>query len=162
MKQLPPGTMAISRPVQVHVPTSFSSKPAVQGPFLIQPAPAEIDGVTDGEATDLAYVSTGGSFTDDEEDDIVSVRERLGILLVAYQDGRVDVCLDVEKVEARWEGDRVSELQIHNSLLCLCDIVESEGITSLSFPLRNHRPECGKYTEICINGGWGSSAAYSR
>lgn len=74
---------------------------------MIQPAPAELDGVADGEATDIAYISTGGSFTDDEEEEM-SVRERLGILLVAYQDGRVDVCLDVEKVEARWEGDRVS------------------------------------------------------
>jgi nucleoporin NUP82 len=34
--------------------------------------------------------------------------ERLGAVLIAYQDGRVDVCLDVEKVEARWNIKQVS------------------------------------------------------
>jgi nucleoporin NUP82 len=27
--------------------------------------------------------------------------------MVAYQDGKVDVCLDVDKVEARWENQQV-------------------------------------------------------
>jgi nucleoporin NUP82 len=30
-------------------------------------------------------------------------------VLIAYQDGRVDVCLDVEKVEARWETKAVCD-----------------------------------------------------
>ena len=105
MKQLPPGVPSITRSVQVQAPSSLTGKPAVQGPFLMQPAPVELDGVSDGEATDLMYIVRGSSFTEDENDDM---RERLGILLLVYQDGRVDVCLDVEKVEARWESDRVS------------------------------------------------------
>jgi nucleoporin NUP82 len=29
------------------------------------------------------------------------------VILVAFQDGKVDLCLDVEKVEARWELKQV-------------------------------------------------------
>lgn len=29
--------------------------------------------------------------------------EKLGVVAIVYQDGRVDLCLDTEKVEARWD-----------------------------------------------------------
>ena len=43
---------------------------------------------------------------EDEECDCET--EKLGIVMIAYQDGKVDVCLDVDKVEARWEKKTVS------------------------------------------------------
>ena len=38
--------------------------------------------------------------------------EKLGIVMIAYQDGKVDVCLDVDKVEARWEKKTVSSVPV--------------------------------------------------
>ena len=47
------------------------------------------------------------AFADDGEEDHEGETERLGIIVVTYQDGRADVYLDVEKVEARWESKQV-------------------------------------------------------
>ncbi|TCD66933.1 hypothetical protein EIP91_000711 [Steccherinum ochraceum] len=101
LKQLPPGTAfpATSRPVSVRPPSTIKAKPIRQGPFLLQPAPRILDDSEGGDATDILYMAFGGEGDEDEESDT----ERLGVLLVAFQDGKVDVCLDVEKVEAKWE-----------------------------------------------------------
>ncbi|KAI0729377.1 hypothetical protein C8Q72DRAFT_778331 [Fomitopsis betulina] len=100
LKQLPPGTVypAISRPVSMHPPRSIKSPPVRQGPFLLQPSPRTIDGSDGGDATDIAYVAFGS----DVEEGVEGETERLGLVLSVFQDGRVDVYLDVEKVEARW------------------------------------------------------------
>ena len=50
---------------------------------------------------------SGGGGESDEEDD-EGETERLGVVLVTYRDGKVDICLDVEKVEAKWEHRHVS------------------------------------------------------
>jgi hypothetical protein len=63
-----------------------------------------LEGVECGDATDIVYLAFGA---DDEESE--GETERLGVILVAYQDGRVDVCLDVDKAEARWETKSVSD-----------------------------------------------------
>jgi hypothetical protein len=55
----------------------------------------------------------------DDDDDDAGETERLGIVVVTYQDGKVDVCLDVEKVEARWESKQVCE-RICLQHCCLC------------------------------------------
>ena len=47
------------------------------------------------------------AFADDGEEDNEGETERLGIVVVTYQDGKADVYLDVEKVEARWESKQV-------------------------------------------------------
>lgn len=57
-----------------------------------------------GDATDLVYLAFGG---DEEDGEGEGETERLGVVMVVYQDGKVDVCLDVEKVEARWETKAV-------------------------------------------------------
>ena len=97
----------MSRFVSIHSPKSFPGKPSRQGPFLLQPAPPDLEGSPGGDATDIAYLTLGSAFTDtdDGEDTEASSlsSERLGVLLVAYQDGRVDVYLDLEKVEAKWD-----------------------------------------------------------
>jgi nucleoporin NUP82 len=57
-----------------------------------------LEGAECGDATDIVYLAFGA---DDDEGE--GETERLGVVLMAYQDGRVDVCLDVEKLEAKWE-----------------------------------------------------------
>lgn len=101
LKQLPPGTAfpSRSRTVLMHPPTTLRTQPVRQGPFLLQPAPLTLNHSEGGDATDIVYLAFG---TDNDEND-EGETERLGVVLLAYQDGKVDVFLDVEKVEARWE-----------------------------------------------------------
>ncbi|KAG1820314.1 uncharacterized protein BJ212DRAFT_1339285 [Suillus subaureus] len=102
LKQLPPGTVypAISRSFSMHPPMTIKSQPMRQGPFLLQPSPRSLEDSEGGDATDIAYLA----FIRDDDDEDTGETERLGIVIVSYQDGKVDVCLDVEKVEARWES----------------------------------------------------------
>lgn len=107
----------------MHPPTNVQHKVARQGPFLMQPEPRMLEGGEGGDATDIVYLSFGA---DEDEDDgglgVDGATERMGVVLVAYQDGRVDVCLDVEKTEAGWEtklvcvdfGDIFLALSNHN------------------------------------------------
>ena len=106
MKQLPPGVPlpTQSQTVSIHPPTTIRHKPLRQGPFLLQPSPLIIEGSEGGDATDIIYSVLGNG--EDEEYD--GGTEKLGIVMIAYQDGKVDVCLDVDKVEARWEKKTVS------------------------------------------------------
>ncbi|KAG6833726.1 hypothetical protein H0H87_001158 [Tephrocybe sp. NHM501043] len=103
IKQLPPGTVfpSVSRSVLIHPPTTIKSPAARQGPFLLQPSPRILEGSDGGDATDIVYLSFDTD--DDEEGGDGSETEHLGVVVIAFQDGKVDVCLDVEKVEARWE-----------------------------------------------------------
>jgi nucleoporin NUP82 len=119
LKQLPLGTVypAISRSFPMHPPTTIKSQPMRQGPFLLQPSPRSLEGSEGGDATDIMYLA----FVRDDDDDDADAgeTERLGIVIVTYQDGKVDVCLDVEKVEARWESKQVCE-QICLQRSCSC------------------------------------------
>jgi nucleoporin NUP82 len=87
----------------MHPPTTMKLKPLRQGPFLLQPSPRTLDGSEGGDATDITYLSFGEAHDEDSENET----ERLGVIVVVFQDGKVDVCLDVEKVEARWENKQV-------------------------------------------------------
>ncbi|KAJ3808781.1 hypothetical protein F5876DRAFT_45305 [Lentinula aff. lateritia] len=105
LKQLPPGTVfpAPSRSILIHPPTIIKAPPARQGPFLLQPSPRMLDESEGGDATDIVYLSysqTEETVSDAED----GVAENLDIVLITYQDGKIDVCLDVEKVEARWQS----------------------------------------------------------
>ncbi|KAJ6516069.1 hypothetical protein C8R45DRAFT_855821 [Mycena sanguinolenta] len=103
IKQLPPGTVfpASSRSVPMHPPTTIKARPTRQGPFLLQPAPRILADSDGGDATDLMYLAFGDE--DVEDDSEGGETEHLGVVVVSHQDGRIDVCLDVEKVEARWD-----------------------------------------------------------
>lgn len=105
IKQLPPGTAfpAVSRSVSMHPPITIKNQPLRQGPFLLQPSPRSLEGSEGGDATDITYITFAG----DSEDEYEGGIERLGIIVMTYQDGKADVCLDVEKVEARWESKQV-------------------------------------------------------
>lgn len=110
IKQLPPGTVfpAVSRPVPMHPPHTIKSQPLRQGPFLLKPSPRIIDGSDGGDATDITYLA----YISNDDDENGNQTERLGIVMVSYQDGKVDVCLDVEKVEARWESKQEAHQEL--------------------------------------------------
>jgi len=105
IKQLPPGTVfpAVSRSVLMHPPHTIKAPPARQGPFLLQPSPRVLEGSEGGDATDITYLAFGSDDGEDGEGET----EHLGVVMIAFQDGKVDVCFDVEKVEARWENKQV-------------------------------------------------------
>ncbi|PPQ77332.1 hypothetical protein CVT25_010914 [Psilocybe cyanescens] len=105
VKQLPAGTVfpASPIPVLVHPPSTIKPRPLRQGPFLLQPSPRMIEGSEGGDATDITYLAFGTGPDRDHSEDDGNDTEHLGVLLVSYQDGKVDLFLDVEKVEARWD-----------------------------------------------------------
>ena len=83
-----------------------------QGPFLLQPSPRILEGGDAGDATDIVYLTFGGK-DDDPDGELEGTRQGLGVVLIAYQDGKVDVCLDVQKIEAAWETRSVCHQLIH-------------------------------------------------
>ena len=127
VKQLPSGTPlpTQSQTVPIHPPTTIKHKPLRQGPFLLQPSPLLVEGSEGGDATDIIYTVLGGG--DDEDGEA----EKLGIVMIAYKDGKVDVCLDVDKVEARWEKKTVS-----------CISYPCHSSPALSIPHRTPRMIC--------------------
>ena len=109
---------ATSRSILIHPPTTMRSSPLRQGPFLLQPSPCVIEGSEGGDATDIMYLAFGG----DEDRDDEGETERLGIVVLAYQDGKVDVCLDVDKIEARWENKHVSLVKLSTLTISISDL----------------------------------------
>jgi nucleoporin NUP82 len=85
--------------VTLRAPTTIKLHPEPQGPFRFQPAPAPTSTPEwDEMATDVLYSCP---FTE-EANKSTKIPPTAGMLLVAFADGRVDVCLDLVKVEAVW------------------------------------------------------------
>jgi len=66
-----------------------------QGPFLLQPAPLDL-GIIESTASDIAYILAGDEDSDEDT-------EPLGVVVIVFSDGRVDMCLDTEKIEAQFD-----------------------------------------------------------
>lgn len=102
IKQLPEsGSSAFSLKdgsFPITAPTT-KNRPVKQGPFLLQPSPVEFNEGDGGNATDICYLYS----TLDSPLRSGEAEEGLGVILITFSDGRVDVCLDVEKIEATWE-----------------------------------------------------------
>lgn len=82
----------------------------MQGPFLFQPAPRELDGEDVERATDIFLLGSGnraGSPEEDDQDAKEGRKSDLTVLGVVFEDGKVDLCLEVEKMEALWIGRQV-------------------------------------------------------
>jgi nucleoporin NUP82 len=75
---------------------SLEKTSLIQGPFRLQPAPHELEDTDGGDAVDIAYLGSGDKHSSVLENDGV------GVLVIAYQDGKVDVCIDIEKAEGKW------------------------------------------------------------
>ncbi len=100
--------------VPVQRPIIIKVDPVVQGPFLMQPAPDEkelADGFGEG-ACDLLYVSYRKSQKKAKE---ASCSPEISLLLIVYQHGRVDICVDLEKVEPVWHSNSVSRSSLVRS-----------------------------------------------
>ncbi|GAA6029974.1 hypothetical protein JCM8097_009196 [Rhodosporidiobolus ruineniae] len=93
------------QPVRVILPSRSDFTPSLQGPFLLQPAPAELDNGADCRACDIAYLQYSPPNTSTGEKDESEQGSGLGVIAVAYSDGKVDLCLEVEKIEARWAAE---------------------------------------------------------
>ncbi|EIW82422.1 hypothetical protein CONPUDRAFT_123331 [Coniophora puteana RWD-64-598 SS2] len=110
VKQIPSDVAypSTAQSISLRPPAIIKSKPMRQGPFLLQPSPKNLDGSEGFDATDIAYLAVNN----EDDDNTDGQAERLGVVVIGHQDGRVDVCLDVEKVEAKWESkqDSGSEL----------------------------------------------------
>ncbi|KAI0068934.1 hypothetical protein BV25DRAFT_1817857 [Artomyces pyxidatus] len=130
LKQLPAGTdyPATSRSVRIHPPNTVKNQPLRQGPFLLQPEPCLLEGSEAGDATDITYLSFGSDSDPDDEGET----ERLGFVLIASQDGRINVCIDVDKVEARWESRHETKSEL--PMLAVYEVVDLGLITMLSTP----------------------------
>jgi nucleoporin NUP82 len=94
-----------------------------QGPFLFKPAPEELalspetGPNVEGVASDIRVLpgtgarsaASGRGDDDDEALQSISAGSGVGVVAIAWKDGRVDICLEVAKVEALWvEEDLVS------------------------------------------------------
>lgn len=113
------GTTSLSRSgsyknstVTVTAPTTIKLELEPQGPFRFQPPPAP-SSMSDWDevATDILYLvpfssrsldKSSSRFVGEGKGKAKSSVPPVGVLLVAYADGRIDVCLDLIKVEAVW------------------------------------------------------------
>lgn len=99
MRQITSSQNPSARTVVIHPPTTIKNSVAKQGPFLFQPSPLPLEQSEGSDAaTDIVYMTFENSSLEDEAE-----AAQLGVILIVFQDGRVDVCLDVDKIEARWE-----------------------------------------------------------
>ncbi|KAJ7591256.1 hypothetical protein C8J56DRAFT_1136358 [Mycena floridula] len=112
LKQMPPGTVfpSVSRSVTMHPPRTIKSHPIRQGPFLLQPSPRNLDESDGGYATDITYLAFSTDEEDDETDSEGAQTEHLGVVLVAFQDGRVDNALPMLAVYETIDLGLVSSL----------------------------------------------------
>ncbi|KAF8528785.1 hypothetical protein BU17DRAFT_73080 [Hysterangium stoloniferum] len=125
-KQIPESSSNLfvspSRSISVSPPVMARSQPVRQGPFLFQPSPHDLDG-DGGNATDIIYINAAGSSPLHSEND--GNEEGLGVLVVAFSDGKIDVCLDVEKVEAMWDTTRHTPTDVPNLELPMLAVYET-------------------------------------
>lgn len=79
-----------------------------QGPFLLQPAPKEIDADNESIATDLVQFSYTSTNNNDENNISDQDTISLGVFLIAYSTGKVDILLDIDTIEPLWTKTNVS------------------------------------------------------
>ncbi|CCM04850.1 uncharacterized protein FIBRA_07043 [Fibroporia radiculosa] len=127
VKQLPSDDAhpEASRFILMHPPSIMKNPPVRQGPFLLQPSPRTLEGSEGGDATDIIYLAF-----ENEAEEAHGDMERLGVLLTSFQDGRVDVYLDLEKVEARWEHKHDPDSDL--PMLAVYETVDLGIVSSLS------------------------------
>ncbi|BGO88818.1 hypothetical protein NBRC10512_002173 [Rhodotorula toruloides] len=95
----------LDAPVRITAPSRPAWLPTLQGPFLLQPAPCDLSNSADDSACDISYLSSGEG--------------GLGVLVVAYRDGKVDVMLEVEKVEGRFVGEEEGRRRVDEGAVVL-------------------------------------------
>lgn len=78
--------------VSVQAPSSMviPAQPQPQGPFLLAPAPHELSEERESRGADIFYTR------------IASKGEGIGIVGIASDDGRIDLCLSIESILPQW------------------------------------------------------------
>ena len=79
-------------------PTVVGPTPALQGPFLFEPAPPESMGDDIPAACDIFHLEAGA----------------IGVIGIIYSNGKLDVCLEEEPITAKWmskKGKNSPEIQ---------------------------------------------------
>ncbi|RIB25254.1 nuclear pore component-domain-containing protein [Gigaspora rosea] len=75
----------------------------LQGPYYIQPTPVELSAhVTD--ASDIICLGT----------------QPVNVIVIAFNNGRIDICLEVDRVEALWKMDGASDIDNPTLILYEC------------------------------------------
>lgn len=105
----------------VTYPSYLRNPPTRQGPFLLQPAPHDLETDEDEPlASDISYVTLENS-NDIEEDD--AEKNDTSFVLISYENGKVDVCMDIAKVEATWARPDPDSVSGFSSLLVVASLV---------------------------------------
>ena len=117
-----------------------------QGPFLLQPAPQELDGEIEEKANDIAYIhysptSPGVATKGDGA--------TLGVFVVSYNDGKIDICVEVEKVEARWTEGKSAQIEESLPTLVVYETIDLGLLSTLREELPTATPS--KIAEIVEN-----------
>lgn len=100
--------------ITVHYPSHFRAIPIRQGPFLFQPAPRELEDSAESLACDIVYTTLQSSIDGgDPGSSNTGGSRRMSSVLVAYTDGKLDVCIDCEKVEAQWGRLGETKVRLH-------------------------------------------------
>lgn len=96
----------------------FNLKAAVQGPYLLQPAPIEVieEEISDS-ASDLFCFGT----------------DPIGVVIVAYESGKCDVLLEVERIEAKWDIETENDLVIIFLFFSIIILIHIFMITFISY-----------------------------
>ncbi|KAG8901716.1 hypothetical protein FRC00_005120 [Tulasnella sp. 408] len=114
----------------------LAANPARQGPFLLQPEPPEFEESAFTDACDILYLSYGfDAPAPDQEDEstaMASRQEYLGVILVSHVDGRVDVLLDLTKLEAVWEGETTPSEETPLPILSVFETIDLGIFTTVS------------------------------
>lgn len=87
-----------SQLVTLSAPTTIKRELESQGPFRFQPGPVGALTAMEDVASDILYLCP---FSDDAKRENKNI-PAVGIVLISFTDGRVDVCLDLIKIEAVW------------------------------------------------------------
>lgn len=105
----------------ITAPLHLPGAPALQGPFLLQPGTVDLENFTaeggeEPRACDIAYVGYGGAASTRGGE---GEGESLGVIVTAWNDGKVELMVEVEKVEARWghkATDEAPSLVVYETL----------------------------------------------
>ncbi|OLL25409.1 Nucleoporin nup82 [Neolecta irregularis DAH-3] len=110
-------------------PNVVRPQATVHGPFLFQPPPAEFS-TLQTEATDILSLPTSP----------------VGLLVISYSDGKVDVCIESEKIEALWLGKPASDRG--EKYLSLPPVSTYESI-NLKLGYQGQKPEAFSRVSLC-------------
>ncbi|KAH9466303.1 hypothetical protein MJO28_001081 [Puccinia striiformis f. sp. tritici] len=125
-------------------------KPVRQGPFLMTPSPIETNENEEETVSDLLHFRyssfSSSSSTTHQINSTVdgSSNDGLGVFMIAYQT-RIDVCLEVEKIEPKWTStsdleEKTTELPTLVTYECIdLDLTDQDSLDSDEEGMDSHR-----------------------